>query len=170
MLYMLLRNFLNIFKVFMLCTFFIFFPGSTKGQDLTLELDRLRKEKIASIYEIERYKKRISLAIVFAMVGFAVAIGMIIWRFSPIEPSWEELRRRLMATPEEENRLCMTVYPKTISKRFNVNETGRPLMLTPYIKSGYFQEAVDAARVNTIFQTMVRTSFLSFFVSFSTHT
>ena len=57
------------------------------GQDLTLELDRLRKEKVASIYEIERYKKRISLAIVFAMVGFAVAIAMVIWRFSPIGKS-----------------------------------------------------------------------------------
>ena len=52
-----------------------------KGQDLTLELDRLRKEKIDSIFEIEKYKKRISLAIVFAIVGFAVAIAMIIWRF-----------------------------------------------------------------------------------------
>ena len=52
-----------------------------KGQDLTLELDRLRKEKIASIFEIEKYKKRISLAIFFAIVGFAVAIAMIIWRF-----------------------------------------------------------------------------------------
>ena len=52
-----------------------------KGQDLTLELDRLRKEKIDSIFELEKYKKRISLAIVFAIVGFAVAITMIIWRF-----------------------------------------------------------------------------------------
>ena len=75
---------------------------------------------------------------------------------SPIEPSWEELRRRLMATPEEENRLCMTVYPNSISKTFNVNETGPPLMLTSYIKEGYYQEAVDAARVKNIFQTVVR--------------
>ena len=61
-----------------------------------------------------------------------------------------------MATPEEENRLCMTVYPNSISKTFNVNETGEPLILTPYIQSGFFQEAVDAARVDTIFQTVVR--------------
>ena len=61
-----------------------------------------------------------------------------------------------MATPEEENRLCMTVYPNSISKNFNVNETGPPLMLTSYIKEGYYQEAVDAARVNAIFQTVVR--------------
>ena len=76
--------------------------------------------------------------------------------FYPIEPSWEELRLRLMATPEEENRLCMTVYPNSISKTFNVNETGPPLMLTSYIKEGYYQEAVDAAKVNAIFQTVVR--------------
>ena len=78
------------------------------------------------------------------------------WSLSPIESTWEELRRRLMATPEEENRLCMTVYPNSISKTFNVNETGEPLMLTPYIQGGFYQEAVDAAKVNDIFQTMVR--------------
>ena len=83
------------------------------------------------------------------------------WSLSPIESTWEELRRRLMATPEEENRLCMTVYPNSISKTFNVNETGEPLMLTPYIQGGLYQEAVDAAKVNDIFQTMVR--FFSFF-------
>ena len=67
-----------------------------------------------------------------------------------------------MATPEEENRLCMTVYPNSISKTFNVNETGEPLMLTPYIQDGFYQEAVDAAKVNDIFQTMVR--FLTIFL------
>ena len=84
------------------------------------------------------------------------------WSLSPIESTWEELRRRLMATPEEENRLCMTVYPNSISKTFNVNETGEPLMLTPYIQGGFYQEAVDAAKVNDIFQTMVR--FFSIFM------
>ncbi len=46
------------------------------GQDLTAELDRLRKDKINSIYEIERYKRRISFAIVFALFGLALAIGI----------------------------------------------------------------------------------------------
>ena len=46
--------------------------------------------------------------------------------------------------------------PNSISKIFNVNETGEPLMLTPYIQDGFYQEAVDAAKVNDIFQTMVR--------------
>ena len=78
------------------------------------------------------------------------------WSLSPIDSTWEELRLRLMATPEEENRLCMTVYPNSISKKFNVNETGEPLMLTPYIQGGFYQDAVDAAKVNDIFQTMVR--------------
>ena len=86
--------------------------------------------------------------------------------YYPIEPSWEELRLRLMATPEEENRLCMTVYPNSISKTFNVNETGPPLMLTSYIKEGYYQEAVDAARVNAIFQTVVRLVTIYFYYYF----
>lgn len=125
------------------------------GQDLTIELDRLRKEKIAAIFQIEKYKKRISLAIVFALFGFAVAIGMIIWRFSPVEPTWEELRQRLMGTPEEESSMCVTVYPNAISKTFNVSETKRPLMLTPLISNGSLQEAAEAARVTNILQTVV---------------
>ena len=63
------------------CSTYNHFFSDFKGQDLTLELDRLRKEKIDSVFEIEKYKKRISIAIVFAIVGFAVAITMIIWRF-----------------------------------------------------------------------------------------
>ena len=35
-------------------------------------------------------------------------------------------------------------------------------MLTPYIQDGFYQEAVDAAKVNDIFQTMVR--FLTIFL------
>ena len=69
------------------------------GQDLTAELDRLRKEKIATIYEIEKYKKRISFAIFLAILGFSVAVGMIIWKFSPADPSWEELRNRFEKRP-----------------------------------------------------------------------
>jgi hypothetical protein len=125
------------------------------GQDLTAELDRLRKEKVQTIFEIERYKKRISLAIVLALFGFAMAIGMIVWRFSPIEPTWEELRRRLLSTAEEEMSLCVTLYPNSISKTFNQSETGSPLMLTPFILNGSFAEAVEAARVTRIFQTVV---------------
>ena len=53
-------------------------------------------------------------------------------------------------------------WSHSISKKFNVNETGEPLMLTPYIQDGFYQEAVDAAKVNDIFQTMVR--FLTIFL------
>lgn len=125
------------------------------GQDLTIELDRLRKEKIAAIFEIEKYKKRISFAIVFALFGLAVAIGMIIWRFSPRDPTWEDLRQRLMATPEEESSLCVTVYPDSISKAFNVSQTKQPLLLSPFIKNGSLEEAAQAARVTNILQSMV---------------
>lgn len=126
------------------------------GEDLTNELERLRKERIATIYKIEGYKKRISVAIVFALFGFALAIAMIVWRFSPIEPTWEELRLKLMATPEEEPRLCVTVYPNVTFKPFNVNETLEPLILTPYLWEERYQEAVEAAKVNNIFQSEVR--------------
>ena len=125
------------------------------GQDLTIELERLRKEKIATIYKIEGYKKRISLAIVFALFGFAVAIAMVAWRFSPIEPSWEEMRRRLMATPEEQPKLCTTVYPNSLGKEFSVNETREPLMLTPYLWEERYQEAAYDARVSSILQSEV---------------
>ena len=128
--------------------------GATQ-QDLVAELERLRKEKIASIYEAEKYKKKISLAIVLAIFGFSVAIGMIIWRHSPLEPTWEEKRQRLIGTPEEESRDCITLFPHVINRTFNVNETGEPLMLTPYIELEKYQEAVEAARVRNVFQTMV---------------
>ena len=124
------------------------------GQDLTVELERLRKEKISTIYKIEAYKKRISLAIVFALFGFALAIAMVAWRFSPIEPSWEEMRRTLLATPEEKPKLCTTVYPN-LDKEFNVNETREPLMLTPYLWAEKYQEAAIKARVSSIIQTEV---------------
>ena len=123
--------------------------------EISSELDRLRKEKIATIYEIERYKKRISLAIVFALIGFAVGIGMIIWRSQPIEPGWEELRSRLMSTNHEKRGLCTTKYPDSYEKDFNVSETGEPLLLTPFIINGTLREAVQAARVTNIFQTLV---------------
>ena len=125
------------------------------GQDLTLELERLRKEKISTIYKIEAYKKRISLAIVFALFGFAVAIAMVAWRFSPIEPSWEEMRRTLLNTPEEKPNKCITVYPNVLEKEFNVNETREPLMLTPYLWAEKYQEAAIKARVSSIIQTEV---------------
>ena len=126
------------------------------GQDLTNELERLRKERIATIYKIEGYKKRISIAIVFAIFGFALAIAMIVWRFSPIEPTWEEMRSKLMSTPEEDLRLCVTVYPNVQKKSFNVNETREPLILTPFLWEGRYQEAAEATRVDNIFQSEVR--------------
>ena len=127
------------------------------GQDLTNELERLRKERIATIYKIEGYKKRISTAIVFALFGFALAIAMIVWRFSPVEPTWEELRAKLMATPEEEPRLCVTVYPNSTFKPFNVNETLEPLILTSYLWEQKYHEAAQKAKVSNIFQSEVRT-------------
>ena len=125
------------------------------GQDLTVELERLRKEKISTIYKIEAYKKRISLAIVFALFGFALAIAMVAWRFSPIEPSWEEMRRTLLATPEEKPKLCTTVYPN-LDKEFNVNETREPLMLTPYLWAEKYQEAAIKALFEETFRQASR--------------
>ena len=78
------------------------------NKDPDLELERLRKDKIASIYEIEKYKKRISLAIVLALIGFAVAIGMVIWRFRH--------ETRVHLTPLEKK--VILKKPKIILMRF----------------------------------------------------
>ncbi len=83
---------------------------------------------------------------------------MVIWRFSPIEPTWEEMRARILATPEEKPRLCVTLYPNSISKKFKVSEVGTPLMLTPLIEGGLYYEAAEAARVKEVLQSVVRKS------------
>ena len=49
-------------------------------ESVNKELDRLRKDKISSLYEIERHKKRVTYAIMFGIFGLVSAICMIIWR------------------------------------------------------------------------------------------
>ena len=149
---------------------FIFFQSGDEDPTHGLnpessELEKLRREKIAHIYEIERYKKRISSAIVLAIFGFAAAIAMVIWHFSPVEPSWEELRKNLLATPEEEMRLCVTMYPNSISRKFDPSEVGQPLMLSPLIKEGKYSEAAKASKVKNIFQHEVSKSYNGLFTS-----
>ena len=110
-------------------------------------------------------KKRISLSIVFAIFGLSLAIGMIIWKFTPMDPSWEELRNRILTTPEENPRKCHSVYPmKSLKKKFSVSEVGIPLNLSPFIKEGRYEEAADAAQVKSIFQSVVRLKSLVFTV------
>ena len=65
-----------------------------------------------------------------------------------------------MSTPQEELNLCYTVYPNVQNRTFNISETGKPLLLTPMIKNGQYQEAAKAARVTSIFQTVVRFLFM----------
>ena len=82
---------------------------------------------------------------------------MIIWKFTPMDPSWEELRNRILTTPEENPRKCHSVYPmKSLKKNFSVSEVGIPLNLSPLIKEGRYEEAADAAQVKSIFQSVVR--------------
>ena len=49
--------------------------------------------------------------------------------------------------------MCVTVFPNSISKGFDEEEVGPTLFLTPYIESGRFEEAADAARVQSVMQT-----------------
>jgi hypothetical protein len=129
------------------------------GQDLSTELDRLRRDKQASVYELRRYKKKISGSIVFAIIGFAVGLGMVIWRYSPVEPTWEQLRESILSTQEEDMRLCVTMYPNSIAKdNFDIEEVGQPLLLTPYIEDGLLDEAAEAARVDNVLQSVVSAS------------
>ncbi len=72
-----------------------------------------------------------------------------------MEPSWEELRARILATPEEKPRLCVTLYPNSISKMFEVEKVGKPLILTPLIEGGLHAEAAEAAKVTNVLQSVV---------------
>jgi hypothetical protein len=81
--------------------------GANIVQDELSELDRLKKEKLKTIYEIERYKKLITYAIVISLLSFLLAVTMVVWRFTMDEPSFEELRRKVIGTPDEAPRLVI---------------------------------------------------------------
>ena len=72
---------------------------------------------------------------------------MIFSRFTEDQPTFEELRRDILSTPGEDPRLCYTVYPDSIDKKFDKEEVGEPLYLTPYIDEGerlMYQKSFDA--------------------------
>ena len=75
------------------------------------------------------------------------------WRLPPAEPTFEEMRERVIRTPTEEPRLCVTVFPESIARRFDPAEVGEPLLLTPYVEAGRLEEAAAAARVAHVMQT-----------------
>ena len=76
-----------------------------------VEIDRLKREKVGAFHEIERYKRVVTYALVFSILSFSVAVLMVAWRFTPDEPTFEEMRERVIRTPTEEPRLCVTVFP-----------------------------------------------------------
>ena len=97
------------------------------------------------------------MAIVFAIFGLTLAISMIIWKFAPIDPTWEELRSKILDTSEEDLDMCMMTYPHKMSgSEFSESEVGIPLQLSPMIKEGLYEEATEASKVTNIFQSVVR--------------
>ena len=131
-------------------------PGLHSVEALKEEIDRMREDKIKSIEEIELHKKRVTYAIVFGLFSFALAIGMIVWRFSAYEPPYSELRQRLINTPHEEHRICQTVYPKISKKQFDPAIVGDTLILTDYLEDDdpdKITEGAEKARVNNILQS-----------------
>ena len=66
----------------------------------------------------------------FAIFGITLAISMIIWKFAPIEPTWEELRKKILDTSDENLDMCMMTYPYEMSgSEFIESEVGLPLQL-----------------------------------------
>ena len=51
-----------------------------------------------------------------------LAITMVVWRFTKDKPTFAEMRKKVMSTPDEEPHLCVTVYPNAITKTFDRNE------------------------------------------------
>ena len=118
-----------------------------------VEIDRLKREKVGAFHEIERYKRVVTYALVFSLLSFAAAVLVVAWRLTPAEPTFEEMRERVIRTPTEEPRLCVTVFPESIARRFDPAEVGEPLLLTPYVEAGRLEEAAAAARVAHVMQT-----------------
>ena len=103
------------------------------------------------------------MAIVFAIFGLTLAISMIIWKFAPIDPTWEELRSEILDTSEEDLNMCMMTYPHKMSgSEFSESEVGIPLQLSPMIKDGLYEEAAEASKVTNIFQSAVRIIIISY--------
>lgn len=89
---------------------------------------------------------------------------MVVWKFSPIEPTWEELKASIIDTSHEKVRVCTFQLPKNINnKTFAVSEVGVPLILSPLIEEGRYEEAAEAARVNSILQSVVSKTIFYFF-------
>ena len=64
--------------------------------DAAGEIDRLKREKLRAFLEIERYKKIVTYALIFSIFSFVIAIIMVAWRFTEDEPTFEELRERVI--------------------------------------------------------------------------
>ena len=87
---------------------------------------------------------------------------VIAWQFSDVEPTYEELRSKILSTSRESPRLCVTLYPNSIKKDFEgVPEVGQPLTLTPYIEEGEYAKAAEFSSVRTVLQS--ENSFSGFF-------
>ncbi|QQP54890.1 putative serine carboxypeptidase CPVL [Caligus rogercresseyi] len=75
------------------------------------ELEKLRRERISSLFLIERYKLYITYAVVFGLSGIVFAVCMGAWKIMEREPSLREMRSRMLETPEEGPRICSSAYP-----------------------------------------------------------
>ena len=102
-------------------------------------------------HRIESYKRKVTYAVVAALFGVAVAVGVVIWKLSDAEPSYEEMRAKILSTSRESPRLCVTLYPNSIKKDFEgLPEVGTPLTLTPYVESGEFEKAAAYSSVKLL--------------------
>ena len=71
-------------------------PVLSDAAAAAVEIDRLKREKVGAFHEIERYKRVVTYALVFSILSFSVAVLMVAWRFTPDEPTFEEMRERVI--------------------------------------------------------------------------
>ena len=133
-------------------------PGFHSVDALKNEIDRMRNDKIKSIEEIEYHKKRVSYAIVLALFSFVFAIGMVAWKFVEHKPTYDELRQKIINTPNEKPSICQSVYPSIYSKTFDSSVVGEPLILTDYLKDdnlNLIAEGARKAKVDDVLQSEI---------------
>nr|ACO14760.1 Probable serine carboxypeptidase CPVL precursor [Caligus clemensi] len=119
------------------------------------ELEKLRRERISSLFLIERYRLYITYAVIFGLFGIAFAVCMGAWKIMEKDPSLGDLRDRLLQTPREGPRICSSAYPNLTPREKSIEDVGERAHLTPLIDQGLLSEARDKSLVTSIMQTEV---------------
>ena len=78
--------------------------------DAAGEVDRLKRDRVRAFLEIERYKKIVTYALIFAIFSFVVAIVVVVWSLTEGEPTFEELREKVIRSGIPRLYLLITIF------------------------------------------------------------